>query len=74
MPLHENGLPQKNTKNAKRPEKHANWHGPEGCDENGPAAVPQLPDPAVAGRSLPALGPAAHFDRNESHAIYGTGH
>jgi hypothetical protein len=30
--------------------------------------------PAAAGSRLAAAGPAAHFDRNESHVIYGTGH
>ena len=28
----------------------------------------------ASGSRLAAAGPAAHFDRNESHVSYGTGH
>jgi hypothetical protein len=47
----------KHTSRASNAEKHPPGHGPEGYDENEPAAV----------------GSAGHFHRNESHVIYGTG-
>jgi hypothetical protein len=28
----------------------------------------------LSGSCLAVAGPTAHFDRNESHVIYGTGH
>jgi hypothetical protein len=56
--------------------------GPEGCDENGPAAVRcrrsalalHSREEAKLGRFAYAALPAAHFDRNKVHAISGTGH
>jgi len=59
--------------------KHAFRRGPEGCDENWPAAVRRLPDrlrialdmrPLTASPARTAL-PAAHFDRNERFAYFG---
>jgi hypothetical protein len=59
-------------------EKQPTSHGPEGCDENGPAAVLRPRDRHVSiqicSAPRPAMaGPAAHFERNESHIIYETG-
>jgi hypothetical protein len=56
--------------------KTANWPRPEGWDENGPAAVPQPRDRLRINLDMrpPRALPTAHFDRNESHVIYGTGH
>jgi len=43
--------------------------------KNGPAAVPRLRDRLRIDSDMPPRALlAAHFDRNESHVIYGTGH
>jgi hypothetical protein len=55
-------------------EKQPTHHSPEGCDENGPAAALLVGHVSIQICSAPRALPAAHFDRNESHAIYGTGH
>ena len=64
------------TGRASNAEKQPTGHGPEGCDENGPAAVPRPRDRLRINLDMrpPRALPAAHFDRNESHVIYGTGH
>jgi hypothetical protein len=49
-------------------------NGPEGCDENGPAAALLVGHVSIQICSAPCALPTAHFDRNEGHAIYGTGH
>jgi hypothetical protein len=54
-------------------EKQPTGHGPEGCDENGPAAALLVGYVSISMRPPRAL-PTAHFDRNESHVTYGTGH
>jgi hypothetical protein len=45
-----------------------------GCDENGPAAALLVGHVSIKICSAPRALPAAHFDRSESHVIYGTGH
>jgi len=57
-------------------EKQPTGRGPEGCDENGPAAVPRLRDRLRIALDMrpPRALPAAHFDRNERLLISGTGH
>jgi hypothetical protein len=55
-------------------EKQPTGHGPEGCDENGPAAALLVGHVSIQICSAPRALPSAHFDRNESHVIYGTGH
>jgi len=57
-------------------EKQPTGHSPEGCDENEPAAVPRLRDQFRIDSDMrpPRALLAAHFHRNESHVIYGTGH
>ena len=54
-------------------EKQPTGRGPEGCDENGPAAVPRLRDRLRIALDMrpPRALPAAHFDRNERHAYFG---
>jgi hypothetical protein len=60
--------------------KTANWPGPEGCDENGPAAALLVGHVSIQIGSAPTASPArtalppAHFDRNKMHAISETGH
>jgi hypothetical protein len=61
-------------------EKQATGHGPEGCDENGPAPALLVGYVSIqicalfnASPARTAL-PTAHFDRNESHVFCGTGH
>jgi len=55
-------------------EKQLTGHGPEGCDENGPAAALLVGYVSDSDMRPPRALPTAHFDRNESHVIYGTGH
>ena len=60
-------------------EKQPTGPGPEGCDENGLAAVRRLPDRSRIDSDMPyasrlAALPTAHFDRNNIPAISGTGH
>src|SRR5215468_2537112 len=54
-------------------EKRPIGRGPEGCDENGPAAVPRPRDRLRIALDMrpPRALPAAHFDRNERHAYFG---
>jgi hypothetical protein len=54
-------------------EKQPTARGPEGCDENGPAAVPRLRDRLRIALDMrpPCALPAAHFDRDERHAYFG---
>jgi hypothetical protein len=49
-------------------------NGPDGCDENGPAAALLVGHVSIQICSALRALPAAHFDRNESHVSYGTGH
>src|ERR1700726_745965 len=61
-------------------EKQPTGPGPEGCDENGPAAALLVDHVSIQIGSAPTASPArtalpaAHFDRNKIHAISGTGH
>src|ERR1700736_5345861 len=61
-------------------EKQPTGHGPEGCDENGPAAALLAGHVSIQICSAPTASPArtalptAHFDRNKMHAISETGH
>jgi hypothetical protein len=55
-------------------EKQPTGAGPEGCDENGPAAALLVGHVSIQICSAPRALPAAHFDRNKTHAISGTGH
>jgi len=61
-------------------EKQPTGPGPEGCDENGPAAALLVGHVSIEICSAPTASPArtalpaAHFDRNKIHAISGTGH
>jgi hypothetical protein len=54
-------------------EKQPTGRGPEGCDENGPAAVPRLRDQLRIDLDMrpPRALPAPHFDRNERNAYFG---
>src|SRR5262249_45613073 len=54
-------------------EKQPTGRGPEGCDENGPAAVPRLRDRLRINLDMrpPRALPTAHFDRNERYAYFG---
>jgi hypothetical protein len=58
----------------RRTEKRPTGPGPEGCDENGPAAALLVGHVSIQICSAPRALPAAHFDRNKTHAISGTGH
>ena len=55
-------------------EKQPTGRGPEGCDENGPAAALLLGHVSIQICSAPRALPAAHFDRNERYVIPATGH
>jgi hypothetical protein len=61
-------------------EKPPTGHGPQGCDENGPAAALLVGYVSISICALLTASPArtalpaAHFDRNGSQAIHGTGH
>jgi hypothetical protein len=55
-------------------EKQPTGPGPEGCGENGPAAALLVGHVSIQICSAPRALPAAHFDRNKTHAISGTGH
>jgi hypothetical protein len=68
------------TGRASNAEKQPTGPGPEGCDENGPAAALLVGHVSIQICSAPTASPArtalptAHFDRNKTHAISGTGH
>ena len=64
------------TGRASNAEKQPTGPGPEGCDENGPAAVRQPLDRSRIDSDMlpPHALPAAHFDRNKLPRISGTGH
>src|SRR6202011_4326175 len=68
------------TGRASNAEKHSTGPGPEGCDENGPAAALLVGHVSIEICSAPTASPArtalpaAHFDRNKIHTISGTGH
>src|SRR5260370_5525547 len=55
-------------------EKRPTGPGPEGCDENGPAAALLVGHVSNQICSAPRALPTAHFDRNKMHTISGTGH
>jgi hypothetical protein len=62
------------TGRASNAEKRPTGPGPEGCDENEPAAALLVGHVSIRICSAPRALPAAHFDRNKTHAIPGTGH
>ncbi len=62
------------TGQASNAEKQPTGPGPEGCDENGPAAALLVGHVSIQICSAPRALPTAHFDRNKTHAISGTGH
>jgi hypothetical protein len=55
-------------------EKQPTGRGPEGCDENGPAAALLVGRVSIQICSAPRALPTAHFDRNEWQVISATGH
>ena len=57
-------------------EKQPTGRGPEGCVENGPAAVPRLRDRLRIDLDMrpPRALPAVHFERNEAQGIQETVH
>jgi hypothetical protein len=68
------------TGRASNTEKQPTGPGPEGCDENRPAAALLVGYVSIQICSAPTASPArtalptAHFDRNKIRAISGTGH
>ena len=60
----------------RRTEKQPTGRGPEGCVENGPAAVRRLPDRLRIDSDMrpPRALPTAHFERNDVTIICETVH